>query len=252
MKHLPIFAAGALMLGLIPASAQSQDEMKRQQPEAGVSGGQMGGAAGQAPAQSGGAIQGGQSLEAPAEGGQAQQQGQPGGGEGQRMQRADEGAPAEQGETNRRAEGQDGEQDSGNRQAEQSEQDGDQADRARSAEEGTQNQSGDREAADSGSNSDEVTGSTRRSGGETRVELQPEQKTIIKETIVKESVDPIDVDFSISVGTVVPDTVVLYDLPPAIIEVVPAYRTYKYVLVDSGTILVIHPDTLEIVDVIYV
>lgn len=80
--------------------------------------------------------------------------------------------------------------------------------------------------------------------------LQPQQKTVIKETIVKRNVRPAQINFSVNVGTVVPRTVVLYDLPPIIIEVAPDYRGYKYILADDDTILVIDPETWEIVDVI--
>ncbi len=80
--------------------------------------------------------------------------------------------------------------------------------------------------------------------------LQPQQKTVIKETIVKRNVRPARINFSLNVGTVVPRDVVLYDLPPIIIEVAPDYRGYKYILADDDTILVIDPETWEIVDVI--
>lgn len=80
--------------------------------------------------------------------------------------------------------------------------------------------------------------------------LQPQQKTVIKQTIVERNVRPAKLNFNVSVGTVVPRTVVLYDLPPVIIEVAPDYREYKYVLADDDTIIVIDPDTWEIVDVI--
>ncbi len=56
-------------------------------------------------------------------------------------------------------------------------------------------------------------------------------------------------DFDVRVGVRVPRTVVLYELPPTIIEVVPEYRRYKYILVDDS-IVIIDPLTLEIVDVI--
>jgi hypothetical protein len=82
--------------------------------------------------------------------------------------------------------------------------------------------------------------------------LQPQQKTVIKQTIVKRNVRPARINFSINVGTVVPRDVVLYDLPPLIIEVAPDYNGYKYILADDDTILVIDPETWEIVDVINV
>ncbi|WFT78151.1 DUF1236 domain-containing protein [Methylobacterium sp. CB376] len=58
-----------------------------------------------------------------------------------------------------------------------------------------------------------------------------------------------DVHFSLSVGTAVPRSVTLHALPPAIISLVPAYRGFRYVLVNDE-IVIIDPDTYEIVDVI--
>jgi Protein of unknown function (DUF1236) len=80
--------------------------------------------------------------------------------------------------------------------------------------------------------------------------FEPKQRTVIKETIVKRHVRPAKINFSINVGAVIPRTVTLYDLPPVFIEYEPDYANYKYILADDDTILVIDPDTWEIVDVI--
>jgi hypothetical protein len=58
-----------------------------------------------------------------------------------------------------------------------------------------------------------------------------------------------NVNFSISVGTVVPRSVHVYDLPPDVVEIVPAYRGYKYVVV-KDEILILEPSTLRIVAII--
>jgi hypothetical protein len=82
------------------------------------------------------------------------------------------------------------------------------------------------------------------------VEVTTEQRTRIREhrTVLERGrVDR--VDFSISVGTAVPRTVRVYDLPAEIVEVVPRYRGFKYVLV-RNEIVIIDPRTLEIVAVI--
>ncbi len=80
--------------------------------------------------------------------------------------------------------------------------------------------------------------------------FEPKQRTVIKETIVKRHVRPAKINFSINVGAVIPRTVTLYDLPPVFVEYEPDYSNYKYILADDDTILVIDPDTWEIVDVI--
>jgi hypothetical protein len=83
-------------------------------------------------------------------------------------------------------------------------------------------------------------------------EIKPEQKTVIKQTIVKQNIKPAKLDVQVRVGVAIPRTVVLHPLPPAIIEIYPAYRSYRLVLVDDNTILVIDPDTWMIVDIIEV
>lgn len=84
------------------------------------------------------------------------------------------------------------------------------------------------------------------------VDIKPEQKTVIKQTIVKENIRPQKIDVQVRVGARIPHTVVLHPLPPTIIEIYPAYRPYKFVMVDDNTILVIDPTDWEIVDVITV
>jgi hypothetical protein len=56
-------------------------------------------------------------------------------------------------------------------------------------------------------------------------------------------------DFSIHLGAVIPHGVELYELPPSIVDVVPEYREYRYVLV-GDRLLIIDPRSHEIVDVI--
>jgi hypothetical protein len=58
-----------------------------------------------------------------------------------------------------------------------------------------------------------------------------------------------NVSFSISVGQVIPETVSIYSLPEQIVEYVPQYRGYAYVLVGDD-ILIVDPETLRIVAVI--
>lgn len=82
--------------------------------------------------------------------------------------------------------------------------------------------------------------------------LKVEQKTVIKQTIVQQNIKPAKIDVQVRVGVAVPRTTVLYAPPPAIIEVYPAYRSYRMVLVDSDTILIIDPNDWTIVDIIQV
>jgi Protein of unknown function (DUF1236) len=89
-------------------------------------------------------------------------------------------------------------------------------------------------------------------GKQAHVEIKAEQKTVIKQTFVRENIRPQKLDVQVRVGVRIPRTVVLYALPPTLIEVYPAYRPYKFVMVDEDTILVIDPVDWEIVDVIEV
>ena len=57
------------------------------------------------------------------------------------------------------------------------------------------------------------------------------------------------VNFSVSVGTVVPRTVELRPLPASIVEIIPAYRDYDYFVV-RNTVVIVEPETHKIVDVI--
>ena len=83
-------------------------------------------------------------------------------------------------------------------------------------------------------------------------EIKPEQKTVIKQTFVTQNIRPQRLNVQVRVGVAVPRTVVLYALPPTLIEIYPSYRSYKFVLLDNDTVLVIDPVTWEIVDVIEV
>lgn len=82
------------------------------------------------------------------------------------------------------------------------------------------------------------------------VNITTEQRSQIRTHLGQLRAGRVDrVDFNISVGATVPRTVVIRDLPPAIVRIVPRYRGYKYILVEDE-IVIIHPRTLRIVAVI--
>lgn len=90
--------------------------------------------------------------------------------------------------------------------------------------------------------------------GETRTRvsatLNADAKTRLHSAIAKISVKPVrNVNFSISVGTVVPRTVTLRPLPTTVVEIVPQYRGYDFFVVRED-IVIVEPRTHEIVDVI--
>jgi Protein of unknown function (DUF1236) len=91
-------------------------------------------------------------------------------------------------------------------------------------------------------------GRSGRSVGSTT--LSPDQKTKLHGIITGGNVRRIDdVDFSLSVGTRVPDTVTFYDIPETIVDIIPEYRGFRYIVV-RDEMVIIDPDTLEIVAVL--
>lgn len=83
--------------------------------------------------------------------------------------------------------------------------------------------------------------------------LSTEQRTQITSVIREEHVRPVtNVNFSISVGTRIPrEGIELHALPSRVVTIYPEWRTYKYVLVKEE-IVIINPDTYEIVAVLNV
>lgn len=90
--------------------------------------------------------------------------------------------------------------------------------------------------------------STAPSGA--RVDISPDQRervrTVFREQNLRRSTN---VNVNIEIGRRVPRTVTLYTLPPRIVEIVPAYRSYRYVYV-GDRIAIVDPASFEIVYVI--
>jgi len=82
------------------------------------------------------------------------------------------------------------------------------------------------------------------------IDLSTEQRTEFRKVIVEADVEPVDVDFEVSLGATVPGTVTLHPLPPRIVEIVPAYESYQYFVLANGEIVIVEPATLEVVYVI--
>ncbi|MBW7968435.1 DUF1236 domain-containing protein [Bradyrhizobium sp. BR 10289] len=81
--------------------------------------------------------------------------------------------------------------------------------------------------------------------------LSTEQRTQITSVIREERVAPVtNVNFSISVGTRIPrEGIELHALPSRVVTIYPEWRTYRYVLV-KDEIVIINPDTYEIVAIL--
>ncbi|MGH6840515.1 MAG: DUF1236 domain-containing protein [Methylocella sp.] len=77
-----------------------------------------------------------------------------------------------------------------------------------------------------------------------------EQKTRLQGIITGGNLRRIDnANFPLSIGTRVPSTVVLYDVPGTIVNIVPQYRGFRYIVVGQQ-LVIIDPNTLSIVAVI--
>jgi len=78
-----------------------------------------------------------------------------------------------------------------------------------------------------------------------------EQKREITQVIREEKVKPVDVDFDVSVGVVVPKSKVeLRPLPTRIIKLVPRYEGYLFFVLADGRIVIVEPSSLKVVVVL--
>lgn len=96
----------------------------------------------------------------------------------------------------------------------------------------------------------QATGAQSGSPQRLSASLQTEQKTQLNQAISKLDARPVtNVNFAVSVGTVVPTSVSLRPLPSAIVAVIPQYRGYDYFVV-RDEVVIVEPRTHRIVDVI--
>ena len=93
----------------------------------------------------------------------------------------------------------------------------------------------------------------QKSGGGGQVTLSSEQKTKVRETVIRSSNAPrvTNVNFSVNVGTVIPRETRLAPLPPILVEIYPQWRSYRYVIVEER-IIIIEPDSFKIVAIVEV
>jgi len=78
------------------------------------------------------------------------------------------------------------------------------------------------------------------------VDLSPDQKTRLHAIVAGGNLYRVDhVNFAPSVGTRIPHTMRIYGVPQAIVDIVPQYRGFNYIVVKKD-LLIIDPRTLEI------
>ena len=175
---------------------------------------------------------------------------QPGGGErggttGQGEPRG--GAETKGGQTEQRMD-QKGDRSQRSQEQRQNDQKGAQDQQMNQRENRAQDKSDKKGAADTKSQKDSTTG--QGAAGSGGASLTTEQRTKISTTIKQTNVRPAtNVNFNVSVGTVVPRSVTLHALPATVVEVYPEWRSYRFLLV-GDEIIIIEPDTFRIVAVI--
>lgn len=107
----------------------------------------------------------------------------------------------------------------------------------------------DREGASSGASEGTEGRSGRDRGSITSV--TSEQKTKVRSVFSRHHVEPArNLNVAVSVGARIPHSVHLYPVPVEIIDIVPAYRDYEYIMLEDNRIAIVDPDTFEIVDII--
>lgn len=92
--------------------------------------------------------------------------------------------------------------------------------------------------------------SGEKAGRGERVQLTEEKRTRVRDVFTRQNVErETNININVSIGTRVPRSLRLYPIPVAVIEIVPEYRSYRYVVI-RDEICIIDPDTYEIVTVL--
>ena len=100
------------------------------------------------------------------------------------------------------------------------------------------------------SNNQTNTAQSRSSNVSVSANLNNSQRTRVGESIARLNVAPVNnVNFSLSVGTVVPRDVRFQPLPADVVEIMPQYRGYDFFVVRED-IVIVEPSTYKIVDVL--
>jgi hypothetical protein len=93
-------------------------------------------------------------------------------------------------------------------------------------------------------------GSTVGAASSGAVNLTTEQRTTIrKEVLTSSAPRATNINFTVNVGTVVPSTVRVVEVPPTIIKIHPQWKGYRY-FVYNDEIIIVEPRTLKIVAVL--
>jgi Protein of unknown function (DUF1236) len=104
--------------------------------------------------------------------------------------------------------------------------------------------------AEQQSNNQTNTAQSRSSNVNVSASLNERERTRVSESLSRLNAKPVtNVNFSLSVGTTIPRDVHLQPLPTDVVEVMPQYRGYDFVLVRDD-IVIVEPSSYRIVDVL--
>lgn len=106
-------------------------------------------------------------------------------------------------------------------------------------------------AAQSDGKAGDKAGDGKGKDGGSLTGVTPEQKTKAKSAFSRHRVEPAKINISVNVGVAIPRDVRLYAVPEDIVVLVPAYRKYRYFIVDDR-VCIVDPVTFEIVDIIVI
>jgi hypothetical protein len=95
-------------------------------------------------------------------------------------------------------------------------------------------------------------GTTVGAAGAGGVNLTAEQRTTVRQQVLTANAPRVDdINFSVNVGTVIPRSVRVVEVPPTLVRIRPAWRGYRY-FVYNDEIVIVEPRTLRIVAVLEV
>ena len=98
----------------------------------------------------------------------------------------------------------------------------------------------------------DATKSAQQPKQDERVRVSDQQRASVREHLTKTRVEKTRINVSVNIGTTIPRSVRLRPLPAAVFGIAPEYRGYNYVVLEDETIVIVHPRTYVVVDVIAV
>ena len=89
--------------------------------------------------------------------------------------------------------------------------------------------------------------------GKIATEIPVEKRTVVREKLISTKVQRVErtkINVNLRVGVRVPRTIHFYPVPAEVVQLVPAYRGYLYFVLADGTIVIVSPQTYQVVYVL--